>query len=208
MDEDDPDVVAAILDFFYTENYEVSYPAAMNEASSEAPGHKMMFHLHVYALADKLRISDLKDLAEDKFHSFAYTHWIDPSFPAAVQFVYSIAPPSDSGKDLRDIVLQICADHAEKLFEDPNETFANMMGNIAEFGKDLSKWQATQLAKGGEDLTCPGCSFKFKAKLHDDLEYLHCPSCGIHEAVKKWRYKRAPIKKNKKNNKTTKSIDL
>lgn len=105
----------------FTKKTSVSYPSDMSADSAESHGHDMMFHLHVYALANKLRIPGLKDRATEYFLTVAALHWSDPSFPAAVQLTYSINPPGQGGEALRNIVLGLSAKHAKDLFADPNE---------------------------------------------------------------------------------------
>jgi hypothetical protein len=140
MDEDEPDAIAAMVEFFYQQDYEVSYPRSMSEASPEAHGHTMIFHLQVYALANRLQIQDLKNLAAENFADVIIKHWGDPSFPAAIQFAYSIAPPSTEGDDLRASVVDVATAHAKDLFTNGGkEIFLMMMENNAEFGKDLSR---------------------------------------------------------------------
>ena len=196
MEDDEPDAVAAMLEFLYKGEYDDSYPSTMSKCSPEAPGHIMMFHLHVWALADRIQISKLKDLAENNFYIVIYKHWNDPTFPAAVQFVYSIAPPNQGGKDLKATVLKVSAKQAKELFANPNHLFEDMMDNLAEFGKDLSKWQAGE----GEQLTCRSCSFSFKATLRDDLNYITCPACTKRDIANNWRENpsQAKLKKDKK----------
>lgn len=189
MDDDEPDAVAAMLEYLYKEDYAVSYPSNISKDSSEAKGHEIMFHLHVYALADKLRIPILKALATLSFLQVVRSHWSNPSFPAAIQFVYSIAPPGKDGDRLRNIVVSNSGMHAKELFADPTKLFASMMENIADFGKDLSQWLAENVAVDikGENWTCPACSFEFKAVVREDLDYLTCPTCTTNEAIYKWR---------------------
>ncbi|QDS69574.1 hypothetical protein FKW77_008189 [Venturia effusa] len=139
MDHDDSDAIAAMLAYLYTGTYEVTFPRNMSESSPEAPGHIMMFHLQVYTVADQLRIVDLKLHVEERFQIAASEYWKDPSFPATIQFAYSVAPPGLEGNELRKIVVELAVKNAKHLFTDKESSFSKMMEGNAEFGRDLSK---------------------------------------------------------------------
>lgn len=154
MDDDDPDAVAAMLSYLYTGRYTMSSAAGktlrddadiiLNKSWPPA----MMFNLQVYELADRLRIHGLQDLAEQKLRTVVEKQWDLPEFAEAVKYAYSIAPPGSTGDELRTIIAEISADHARQLFSKEHEAFADMMEEVAEFGKDLSKELASRLYSG------------------------------------------------------------
>ncbi|TID23354.1 hypothetical protein E2P81_ATG02927 [Venturia nashicola] len=185
MNEDEPDAVAAMLEYLYKDDYTLSYPFSMTKDSPEAKGHEMMFHLHVYALADKLRIPALKETSSNYFGLLVSSYWSDPAFPSVVQFTYSIAPPGQDGDGLRRIVVSTAGIHAKEFLVDTNELFLSMMEGLADFGKDLSQWLAKKGTPnpGGEEFTCTGCSLKFKATLRANLKDLTCPACTTNDSV-------------------------
>ncbi|KAE9963533.1 hypothetical protein BLS_009202 [Venturia inaequalis] len=207
MNEDEPDSVAAMLEYLYKDDYTLVYPSSMTKDSPEAKGHEMMFHLHVYVLADKLRIPALKKTASNYFRELVYSYWNDISFPSVVQFTYSIAPPGPDGDDLRMIVVGVAGLHAKELVADSNELFASMMEGLAEFGKDLSQW----LAKNGtsdssrENFTCHDCAFSFKAILRSDMRHLTCPACIANHSISHWRSSSWSKRSGKKGGKRSES---
>ncbi|KAF2431361.1 hypothetical protein EJ08DRAFT_184804 [Tothia fuscella] len=83
MNEDDPDIIAAALEFLYTSKY--SLPA--DDRST------MLFHLAIYEIADMVQNWELRALAENKFTTVARAYWNKGDFPLAVQKVYAVAPP-------------------------------------------------------------------------------------------------------------------
>lgn len=139
MDNEDSDAIAAMLTYLYTGTYAVTFPGNMRENSPEAPGHIMMSHLQVYAVADQLRIVDLKLHVEANFQLAGKHHWKDPSFPATIQFAYSVASPGFEGNNLRRIVVGLAAENAKHLFTDKESTFSKMMESNPDFGRDLSR---------------------------------------------------------------------
>jgi len=183
MDNDDPDAVAAMLEFLYTADY--SYDISVALKPPDHTEHAMTWHLQVYALADKLQIQDLKSLAQESFEEVVKEHWDHPAFPLAIRSVYAIAPPGLGGTELREIVLKISTAHASELFT-ATDSFANMMEQVAEFGKDLSVQLAKQCAAVSQalykmdDPRCHICwvGFGKNLKLLQELEYLTCPACG------------------------------
>jgi len=100
MDNDDPDVVAATLEFMYTATYTYDVSVAIKQA--DLTEHAMTRHLQVYALVDNLQTQGLKSLAQNNFEQEAVLHWDHPAFPQAVQSVYAVAPPGLRGTELRE----------------------------------------------------------------------------------------------------------
>lgn len=216
MNEDEPDAVASMLEYLYRDDYSLSYPSSMTKDSAEAKGHEMIFHLHVYALADRLRIPALKETASNYFSQLVHSYWNDPAFPSVVQFTYSITPPGQDGDDLRMIVVRVAGLHAKELVANskdpfilmcPKDPFILMMEGLADFGKDLSQWLVENgiSDSNGEIFTCPGCAFKFKATLDGSLEYLICPACTTNAALYSWRHSSSSSSKKKKGKKTRRS---
>lgn len=162
MEEDDPDAVAAMLDYLYTQRYTMSSAAGQSLGDdfdiilNKIWPAAMKFNLQVYELADRFCIPGLKSLAERKFRSVVKAQWDLPEFAEAVKYAYSIAPPGPTGQDLRNIVIEKSADRARSLFRKGHEAFADMMEEVAEFGKDLSRELASRLYGGlGEANTEP-----------------------------------------------------
>jgi hypothetical protein len=67
--------------------------------------------VRVYALADKYDISPLKELARQKFCSWAENNWTCEDFSAIAREVFESTPKNDRG--LRDVIIQLVAKHAD-----------------------------------------------------------------------------------------------
>jgi hypothetical protein len=186
MDNDEPDAIAALLEFLYKLDYEVALPSDTAKDSREAQRYAMMLHLQVYAVSDRLQIQELKDLAESRFQRVAESIWSDSVFLEAIDRVYEITPPGSRGDGLRAIVLAISAKHTAKLgFKDCSAD--NMTDAVAGFRKDLAIVLAVQkkysFEFGVEDLRCTYCSFRFKLKVPGGHSTLSCPLCAKKQSL-------------------------
>ena len=112
-----------MLEFLYTSDYDEATQTAITEKNGNIHTNDMqsyaddyeriVYHVHLYAIADKYDIKDLKDLSKAKFQSSISGRWPIPFFPALVQGILNSTPPEDSG--LREIITPICADHVTEL---------------------------------------------------------------------------------------------
>lgn len=194
MDEDDPTVVAAMLEFLYTSDYLVprhnqhfdevkTQENGEHIASTDQGQHPLLFHVDVYALADRIQNANLKRAAEDKFEAAATTAWQDHEFPTAIESVYANTPPGPSGNRLRRISTEIAAKHARVLL-DRDQRFRDMMDGVAEFGTDLVDVLSASIDKNGTAIECPrsACGFVFRANLDTDryrhVDQVTCPICA------------------------------
>lgn len=130
-----------MLDVLYTGDYTIEYtpPKSLHDIDL------LMKHLHVYALADRVQISNLKQRAESYIQMDMGNVWNLPGFCDAIQSIYDSAPPGERGDCVRRSALAVCALHAKELFQDPKEKFETLVANLPEFAMDLLKWQATHL---------------------------------------------------------------
>lgn len=125
MNHDDPDAIDMMIKYLYTGDY--------------SPESKtMQSHLKVYELAEKVDISALKTLSEDKFKGVAKDGWKDVSFARCVRSAYDVSPPGETGAKIRSIVVAISAEHTKELFKMSTD-FRDMMLAVAEFGADLAE---------------------------------------------------------------------
>jgi hypothetical protein len=85
----------------------------------------------VYALAEKLCIESLKDLAIKKFEAEAAIHWNSDDFLQAAAVVYLPTIASDMG--LRDIAIDTLDDHRELFDKDTARDLAKEL----DLGYDL-----------------------------------------------------------------------
>lgn len=154
----------------------------------------MLFHVNVYALADRIQNKPLKTLAEKKFEVIAKKEWKLPDFPSAVQAVYSVAPPGSTGDSLRKMIIRLVVSHAKELFN-LDRGFTAMLQDTPDFAADLARALAGAgiSAKGAEvnvdveELSCPGCKFAMKASIAPNVAMLVCPVCRCEGVVNRWR---------------------
>jgi hypothetical protein len=76
-------------------------------------GTDLRTHAQMYALADKYGISDLKELARDKFADAVDRNCYESEFSLAIRTVYASTPDDDMG--LRDVVVETIREHRELL---------------------------------------------------------------------------------------------
>jgi len=200
MNEDNPAIIAAMLEFLYTSDYSAPHDQ-MDNVEAQRNGelitpndqdkHPLLFHVDVYALADRIQNDNLKRTAEEKFQATATTAWNDPEFPTAVQSVYANTPLGPMGDRLRHLAAQIATKHARVLF-DKDQRFSDMMEGIAEFGRDLADVLSTGIDNSGMALECPRstCRSVFRANLdtpeYQTLSYLTCPVCAKKTSKVEW----------------------
>jgi hypothetical protein len=87
---------------------------------------ELSIHAHMYELAEKYGIHDLKDLARTKFAESVSEKWNGSEFPLAIRIVYATTPENDNG--LRDVVVETISQHKELLSE----------GSVEEVVKDIN----------------------------------------------------------------------
>jgi hypothetical protein len=181
-----------MLRYLYAATY--SYPKNVEHAFSTPMPAEMLFHLHLYALANTLLVEPLKSLAQKRFQEVVEQDWKTDVFPDTIKRVYEITTPETGGYQLRDIVVRIAAKHGKELMAQGGR-FITMMGEVAEFGRDIFQVMTGGVAAlslvAGEMVTykCPVCPFEFYAKAIK-REEIACSSCGVVNEKSDWRAKR------------------
>jgi hypothetical protein len=155
----------------------------------------MLFHINVYALADRVQHTPLKKLAETKFEALANKEWKSPDFPSAIEAIYSVAPPGTTGESLRKMIVRMVVSHAKELFG-LDRGFSAMLQDTPDFAADLARALsgAGVSTKGAEtnvdveELCCPSCKFIMRAALSSGITMLTCPVCKWEGIVSRWRH--------------------
>jgi hypothetical protein len=192
LPEENPHVASAMLRYLYSASY--SYPTNVEHAFTIPIPAEMLFHLHLYALANTLLVDPLKALAQARFQEVVEQFWNTDVFPETIKRVYEITTPG-AGDQLRSIVVRIAAEHGKELLAMGGH-FGMMMGEVAEFGKDVFQ----VMAGGAKPLPplvtermvtyrCPVCPFEFFAKAIE-REDITCSSCGVASKESEWRAKK------------------
>ncbi|KAK4544760.1 hypothetical protein LTR36_004009 [Oleoguttula mirabilis] len=167
LDDDDPEVVNAMLHYLYNFDYGGDYD---NSPDRIAP---IMLDIRVFAIADKYLITPLKELAVEVFTERAAAGWGTDEFAAAISEIYSIIPEHED--HMRRIVVRAVQEHATELFsEGPSyASFNSVMRQIADFGADVSQ----ALARRSTMVTwycCPTCSSTFAMGDYEGVGF-DCP---------------------------------
>jgi hypothetical protein len=178
------------------------------EAKATSEISPMLFHIKVWALADRVQSRPLRALAEQKFAVFARDEWKSADFPDAIAAVYEVAPPGPNGDTIRKIVVRLAVEHARDLFS-LDRGFSNMVQDTPDFGKDFAK-ALSGAGVGGppeshvdlEEFKCPTCGFMFRAMLTVQAS-LACPSCTQENSTRKFRHGGIEKDKMRKKNRFT-----
>ncbi|KAE9964942.1 hypothetical protein EG328_010070 [Venturia inaequalis] len=143
MNDDKPEAITAMLDLLYTGIYDkdIGPDWVLPDAAVDLM-ENLTKHFHVYALADRVQIPNLKERARYCADNLVHHCRNLPGFCEAVKSAYSVAPPGESGDALRQVILEVCAERAEDLFNDPNEHFETFVDRLPDFAMELLRWQA------------------------------------------------------------------
>ncbi|KAE9968567.1 hypothetical protein EG328_007500 [Venturia inaequalis] len=192
LPEENAHVASAMLHYLYAATY--SYPPTYHTLSTYLPP-SMLFHLHLYTLADTLVIAPLKALAQSSFQESVKKEWSTPIFPDTIKRVYEITNGED---ELRGIVVNTAAEHGKELMG-KGGAFGVMMGEVAEFGRDVFHVMMGASSVVGvvevpaviekEKMVayrCPVCPFEFYAKAIGRRE-IACSGCGVVSEEGEWR---------------------
>ncbi|KAK5740481.1 hypothetical protein LTR17_004518 [Elasticomyces elasticus] len=114
LKEDKPSVVDAMINYFYTFDYNSERNNGNSERNNGGTNEMsaLAFDLHVLLLADKYDIPDLARLTTTKFKERAQNEWKSTAFANAAGLVFTAGFPVDP---LRDIVVQIAMAQAKEL---------------------------------------------------------------------------------------------
>jgi len=167
----------------YTFDYEVKLT---DNDTAKMETHRLLFHANVYAMGEKHGANSVKDAAREKFREAVQSQWSEAVFPDAVKLVYETTPQNDRG--LRNVVTKLAAGHARELLAVDNDRFRTMMGQVADFGRDLSM-ELASLPQVGKDYTayeCPMCECVFMLKDQSNIGKFHCPECKRLRSVNQW----------------------
>lgn len=172
-----------MLSHMYTFDYEVKLT---DNDTTETETHRLLFHANVYAMGEKYGANSVKDAARKKFREAVQSQWSEAIFPDAVKLVYETTPQNDRG--LRNVVTKLAAGHARELLTADNDRFRTMMGQVADFGRDLSMELAflPQVGKDYPAYECPMCESVFMLKDQSNVGKFHCPECNRLRWVNQW----------------------
>lgn len=135
---DQPDTNRDKRDLAVTEEQHASPEPAENSPTGDISDRQrcdpaLVSNMRVYAIADKYDIPCLKELAKQRFCTWARSEWARPDFPAIVRVVFESTPSSDRG--LRDIIIALVAAHGDIFIK--NADFRRLIQDVGELGLEL-----------------------------------------------------------------------
>ncbi|KAK4542524.1 hypothetical protein LTR36_006777 [Oleoguttula mirabilis] len=125
LQDDDPDVVHAMLRFMYTGDFDNS--------ENEDNGHSWgMLCVGMHATADKYNVADLGSMAAESLRQWSSHFWAEELFTEVVREVYTNLADRDSR--LRNALLSVAAEHVQSLFAYRRHAgFREMVGTLPGF---------------------------------------------------------------------------
>lgn len=156
LPEDDPQTLRCMLSYLYTADYDDGQSAAVtmstsheenaintSKASDEGAGESrsmgstLLNNALVYALAEKYDVEPLKELSKSKFQIQTWgKDWNFDDIPRLLQEVHRSIPATDRG--LRDIVIELCAQHIDRLMSNP--VFSQVLHEDAILAIEILVW--------------------------------------------------------------------
>lgn len=130
LKEDDVHAVEAMLRFLYGSGYDV--------VNTDDPTHltPILFHIRVYAIADKYDIPTLKLRAQEKFNNVIMNFLKTDEFARVIAEIYSTTVPTDRG--LRDKVVELAYVYRRELLD--KKSFVHVLEETAGFAADLVQY--------------------------------------------------------------------
>ena len=196
LQEENPAVVAELVNYFYTFYYDdcgLDFPEhhsednnangseeASNEDSRERsdsqafmPG-KLALHARMYVAGDMYRIDQLKLLAKSKFSTALVNGWDKEDLSEIIRFIYDHTVSSDRG--LRESLVPILLQHQEELRAD--DTFMNVVETHGEFARDLINAWTNPNHQPRTFFKCDYCDRLYPNTYVGNCAGKNCPSYG------------------------------
>lgn len=154
LDDEHPQLIEALLHYFYHFDYEA--PASGN--GELAP---IVFHVRMYAVADKYFVDPLKKLSAAKFEARALSDLSTPAFAEAVSLIYQTTIPNANAPIKQSALGAIASKAGVLLGDGKHAAFLKVLRQTPDLGADL----AIRLTSGESAATaatvkryrCPSC---------------------------------------------------
>ncbi|CZR66719.1 uncharacterized protein PAC_16620 [Phialocephala subalpina] len=130
LEEDEPLIVAKMIDFLYCLDYDdhrldagfqgtESIPAVDETAAAEPPtglnASSLLVNAKTYIIADKYNIQSLKEWAVTKYKEVVPATWNSASFVESARLIFENTPESD--RMLREIIIRKASENVKALFD-------------------------------------------------------------------------------------------
>lgn len=131
MEHDNPQSVAATLEYLYQGHY---------ECTLDSTKERVLHHIDVFVLADKLSIIFLKAYALQFAKTTISTLFGSPSCTDLLKHAYNSAPPGSAGKGLRVLVVEEIKSHGKAPFKcSTGGKFHEMLTEVPELAVELAE---------------------------------------------------------------------
>jgi len=180
LEEDDPLVVNAMLEFLYAFDYD-------DEVNKKDPSlySPIVFNIHVSIIADKYDMSSLGLLAAKKFADHANAEWNKPTFADAVEVVYKAAPDHD--RTLYETIVKVASTNATALYQhDFGARFREIAGSVPQLGSELAQKLSARLGMQWAQYKCRHCSCTDVLQKNEPAERFFCARCGNYSPKEVW----------------------
>lgn len=186
LKEADPNAVHAMIEYFYTCDFDDMGAALVDNALS--------LHILVYRLAGQYLLKPLQDLAALKFEKHAAARWKEPDFAAAIAQAYDHA--SEDIDALKTTVLSVTHSHASALFRNPDQypEFHRVVRDTPYFAAEVALMEYTEGKTAKlkwfrcDNANCrlaTGPGFCSPADVPAN-NIIYCQGCGKHMAHSAW----------------------
>ncbi|KAK4502330.1 hypothetical protein PRZ48_005755 [Zasmidium cellare] len=193
--------VHAALRFMYTGDYD-DEDYDLEEYENAEDAYPILFNVYVHAVAVKLEIAELEQLAVTKFAQRAEVERESPGFADAVREIYTVCPETRSL--LKNKVVEVCRHHALELFgvgtsidSDSRLWYHKLhtvLNEVPEFRRDVllaapptarDTWSVLNLQTEEVSYLCPHCDETFVVRSMSARHKSHCwcPYCGAREVM-------------------------
>ncbi|KAI4115945.1 MAG: hypothetical protein LQ345_003554 [Seirophora villosa] len=162
-----------------------------NEGAKEEPECQefqiLALNVGMYIIGDRFRLSQLKDLAKEKFSAALIERWNKENLADVIRTIYDNTMPSD--RPLRDCLVPTLQTNKKALRED--EDFMDVVRTHGDFAIDLvDAWgnpgdsERIQLSCGGKNKAGKLASRVCTTQGHDGV--ITCPHCDVGLTYTRW----------------------
>lgn len=173
MQEDCPLFVEKMVDFFYTNDYQLD-PSDAENSDDCFSASSLQIHARMFALADKYDIGGLCTLASSKYSRDLMDSNSLVEFFDSIHDVYSLTPPSK--RDLRQQVIEYIRGNLPEIKKGPilQQSLLPLLTDLPEFAHDLLLAYIRSPAEG----YCSDCGWREIEILQ--ARCLGCRRGGVH----------------------------
>ena len=138
LEDDEPTCVRAMLYYCYDKDYETAFDGG-NIAVVD--GNLLLFHIQVYAMADKFMVQGLKSFSFSNFEKSLRSEWHKGKLADAIAFGYNL--PEHDGLSPRQSINELCEENIAELVNLPD--FSRALKEVPELSAFLLPVSYTHL---------------------------------------------------------------